>query len=85
MLAAGADLTGRPGLRRVSRLSAVAGLVASMYFLVADLGPPGAVSSHAAGGEAELADECRYVDPFCVRARRGAGGGRGADAKLAAA
>ncbi|HZA08459.1 NrfD/PsrC family molybdoenzyme membrane anchor subunit [Mycobacterium sp.] len=40
MLAAGADLTGRPGLRRVSRLGALAGILASMYFLVADLGRP---------------------------------------------
>ena len=40
MLAAGADLTGRPGLRRVSRLGALASLAASMYFLVADLGRP---------------------------------------------
>jgi formate-dependent nitrite reductase membrane component NrfD len=40
MLAAGADLTGRPALRRVSRLGALASLAASMYFLVADLGRP---------------------------------------------
>ena len=40
MLAAGADLTGRPGLCRISRLGALASLAASMYFLVADLGRP---------------------------------------------
>jgi formate-dependent nitrite reductase membrane component NrfD len=40
MLAAGADVTGRPGLRRVSRLGALASIMASMYFLVADLGRP---------------------------------------------
>ena len=40
MLAAGADLTGRPELRRVSRVGALASLLASMYFLVADLGRP---------------------------------------------
>src|SRR5262245_19264496 len=40
MLAAGADVTGRPGLRRVSRLGALVSLVASVYFLVADLGRP---------------------------------------------
>jgi formate-dependent nitrite reductase membrane component NrfD len=40
MLAAGADLTGRPVLRRAGRLGALASLVASMYFLVADLGRP---------------------------------------------
>jgi formate-dependent nitrite reductase membrane component NrfD len=40
LLGAGADLTGRPGLRKASRLGALAGLMASMYFLVADLGRP---------------------------------------------
>jgi formate-dependent nitrite reductase membrane component NrfD len=40
LLAAGADLTGRTELRRVSRLGAFAGLLASMYFLVGDLGRP---------------------------------------------
>jgi hypothetical protein len=40
MLAAGADLTGRAELRRVSRLGALVSLLASMYFLVGDLGRP---------------------------------------------
>jgi formate-dependent nitrite reductase membrane component NrfD len=40
MLGAGADVTGRPGLRRVSRLGALAGIVAGFYFLVTDLGRP---------------------------------------------
>jgi formate-dependent nitrite reductase membrane component NrfD len=40
MLAAGADLTGRPGLRRVSRVGALASIAVSAYFLVADLGRP---------------------------------------------
>lgn len=40
LLAAGADLTGRPALCRVSRVGALASLLASMYFLVADLGRP---------------------------------------------
>ena len=40
LLGAGADLTGRPALRRVSRVGALAGIAASMYFLVADLGRP---------------------------------------------
>ena len=40
LLAAGADLTGRPALRRTSRLGALAGLGASAYLLVADLGRP---------------------------------------------
>ncbi|MBV9322018.1 MAG: polysulfide reductase NrfD [Mycobacterium sp.] len=40
LVAAGADLTGRPALRRGSRIGALAGILASMYFLVADLGRP---------------------------------------------
>jgi len=40
LLAAGADLTGRPGLRRVGRLTALGALGASTYFLVNDLGRP---------------------------------------------
>jgi formate-dependent nitrite reductase membrane component NrfD len=40
LLAAGADLTGRPNLRRASRFGALGALVASMYFLVHDLGRP---------------------------------------------
>jgi formate-dependent nitrite reductase membrane component NrfD len=40
LLAAGADLTGRPRLRKVSRLGALGSLLASMYFLIADLGRP---------------------------------------------
>jgi formate-dependent nitrite reductase membrane component NrfD len=40
MLAAGADLTGRPRLRKVSRVGALVSILASLYFLVADLGRP---------------------------------------------
>jgi formate-dependent nitrite reductase membrane component NrfD len=40
VLAAGADLTGRPALRRASWLGSLGGLVASMWFLIADLGRP---------------------------------------------
>ena len=40
MLGAGADLTGRTELRRVSRLGALVSLLASMYFLIGDLGRP---------------------------------------------
>lgn len=40
LLAAGADLTGRPALRRVGRLGALASLVVSAGLLVADLGRP---------------------------------------------
>ncbi|OBA72219.1 polysulfide reductase [Mycolicibacterium elephantis] len=40
MLAAGADLTGLPGLRRVSRVGSLLSVLASLYFLIADLGRP---------------------------------------------
>ena len=40
MLAAGADLTGRPGAAAGQQSGALASLLASMYFLVADLGRP---------------------------------------------
>jgi formate-dependent nitrite reductase membrane component NrfD len=40
LLAAGADLTGRPSLRRAGRLGSFAALLASMYLLIADLGRP---------------------------------------------
>jgi polysulfide reductase-like protein len=40
LLAAGADLTGRPGLRRATRSTALGALLASTYFLVNDLGRP---------------------------------------------
>ena len=40
VLAAGADLTGRPALRRASWLGSLGALVASMWFLIADLGRP---------------------------------------------
>ena len=40
LLSVGADLTGRPRLRRSARLAAVAALGASTYFLVSDLGRP---------------------------------------------
>jgi formate-dependent nitrite reductase membrane component NrfD len=40
MLGAGADLTGRPALRRAGRVGSAGALAASMYLLVADLGRP---------------------------------------------
>jgi Polysulphide reductase, NrfD len=40
VLAAGADLTGRPALRRVSRISSLITLLVSAYLLIADLGRP---------------------------------------------
>ena len=40
MLAAGADLTGRPGLRRAARLGSLASLLVSVVALVRDLGRP---------------------------------------------
>jgi Polysulphide reductase, NrfD len=40
LLAAGADLTGRPGMRRAGRLTSLAALGASTFFLINDLGRP---------------------------------------------
>jgi formate-dependent nitrite reductase membrane component NrfD len=40
LIAAGADLTGRPVLRRATRLTSLAALGASTYFLIHDLGRP---------------------------------------------
>jgi formate-dependent nitrite reductase membrane component NrfD len=40
LLAAGADLTGRPALRRGARVGGLAALAAGTYFLIADLGRP---------------------------------------------
>jgi formate-dependent nitrite reductase membrane component NrfD len=40
LLAAGADLTGRPNLRRGTRLAGLASIAAGSYYLVADLGRP---------------------------------------------
>jgi polysulfide reductase-like protein len=40
LLAAGADLTGRPALRRGTRLAGLGALAAGSYYLVADLGRP---------------------------------------------
>jgi formate-dependent nitrite reductase membrane component NrfD len=40
VLGAGADLTGRPRLRRVSRVGSLGALLASSYFLISDLGRP---------------------------------------------
>ncbi|GAA4692970.1 polysulfide reductase NrfD [Pseudonocardia yuanmonensis] len=40
VVAAGADLTNRPTLRRSSRLGSLGALLASLYFLVSDLGRP---------------------------------------------
>ncbi|MER5916800.1 NrfD/PsrC family molybdoenzyme membrane anchor subunit [Streptomyces sp. NPDC001982] len=40
LLAAGADLTGRPALRRASRIGGFGALLASTYLLIADLGRP---------------------------------------------
>ncbi|WP_406070296.1 NrfD/PsrC family molybdoenzyme membrane anchor subunit [Micromonospora sp. NBC_01638] len=40
LIGAGAQLTGRPGLRKVSRWAALGGVAASTYLLVHDLGRP---------------------------------------------
>jgi hypothetical protein len=40
LVAAGADLTGRPALRRAGRITSLGALLASAYFLINDLGRP---------------------------------------------
>lgn len=40
MVGAGADLTNRPVLRKVSRIGSLVSILASLYFLIADLGRP---------------------------------------------
>jgi formate-dependent nitrite reductase membrane component NrfD len=40
LLAAGADLTGRPALRRAGRVTSLGALLASAFFLINDLGRP---------------------------------------------
>jgi formate-dependent nitrite reductase membrane component NrfD len=40
MVGAGADLTNRPALRKVSRIGSLVSILASLYFLIADLGRP---------------------------------------------
>ena len=80
MLGAGADLTGRPGLRRVSRVGSLVEHRGEPVLPGCGFGSAGAVPSHAAGGEAELADEHGHVDPVGVRAGRGSGRGGGVDA-----
>ena len=67
LIAAGADLTGRPTLRRVGRLGAIGALTFSMVALVHDLGRPIALPQHAPGRQADLADVGGHLDPVGVR------------------
>ncbi|MFD1271047.1 polysulfide reductase [Streptomyces kaempferi] len=84
LLAAGADLTARPRLRRAGRVGGFAALLVSMYLLVADLGLARAVPPHDEGRQAELTDVRGHLDPHRLRARQRAGGhGRDAARNLA--
>ena len=47
-------------------------LLAGTYFLIARPGPAGAVPPHAAGGQADLADERRHLAPGRLRRRASA-------------
>ena len=70
LLAGGADLTDRPGLRR-------AGRIGSLVALLLSVGRPGPrprqaqpVPQHAARGQADLADVGRHLDPVPARTLR---------------
>ena len=70
LLAAGADLTGRPALRRAGRLGALVAHHAQLRRAGARPRAAGAVRQHAAGGQADLADVGRHLDPDRSTGRR---------------
>ena len=80
LLAAGADLTGRPASAPGGRPGQLPGAAGQPGSARRRPGPAGTVPSHAAGGQAHLADECRHLDPHRVT-----GPARGAAARRTAA
>ena len=79
LLGAGADLSGRPVLRRTGRIAAAAAISVSLLALVKDLGRPERFVNMLRVFEADLADVGGHLDPHCVRSgrlsgRRGRGG-----------
>ena len=87
LLAAGADLTGRPALRRGSRVGGLAALGRRGLLPGRRPRPAGAVPPHAARGQADVADEHGHLAAGGVRtgARAGRGVRAGADALAAVA
>ena len=73
LLAAGADLTGRPGLRTTGRLGALAGHLAVDGGAGARPRQAEPVRQHAAGRQAHLADVGRHLDPHRLRHARRCG------------
>ena len=67
LLAAGADLTGRPALRRTGRLGALGALGFSMVALVHDLGRPSRFLNMLRTVKLDLADVGRHLDPLDLR------------------
>ena len=67
--APGADLTGRPALRRTGRLGALAGISLSMRRAGARPRQAEPVRQHAAGGQADVADVGGHLDPHRLRHR----------------
>ena len=75
VLAAGAQLSGCRPLARAAKISALGAISVSTVALINDLGLPGAVREHAAGVQAQLADERRFL--AAGQLRSGGRGGRG--------
>ncbi len=73
LLAAGADLTGRRRCGAPDASAASARSRLSFAALVHDLGRPARFAQHAAGGQADVADVGRHLDPHRLRAVGGFG------------
>ena len=78
LLAAGADLTGRPELARVAKARGGRRGAVSLGLLVHDLGRPARFLQHDAGLQGDLADERRVLAAGRVRAGVRGGGSGGA-------
>ena len=70
LLGAGADLTGRPVLRRTGRIAARRGDQRQLARSGPRPRPAGTLRQHAAGGQADLADVGGHLDPHRVRSGR---------------
>ena len=68
VLAAGAELTGRPQLARNAKLGCAGGNLGVSGGIDPRPGPPGPLREHAAGLQAKFPDEYRHLDPHRLRA-----------------